>query len=125
MTSAGQNIGGSGSDQADGAEQFYSSANIEYYMSVGSLGNRSQPDDFMSAMLYNIFNEPIKSLSALQITSLTTFLAFCMFAMQQRTQAVIHFLLLDIIITAIYIRVYLVLKPSVPPQNHWTMHPDK
>jgi hypothetical protein len=119
VTPSGPSIPGSGQDAGENVDQYFASANVEYYMSVGSLGNRSQPDDFMSAMLYNIFNEPIKSLSVLQIVSLTTFIAFCMFATQQRTQAVIHFLLLDIVVTAIYIEGFLLLKPTASTTTSW------
>ena len=49
-------------------------------MSVGSLGNRSQPDDFMITLLYNSFNEPIKTMSWLQLASLVAFVAFGIFA---------------------------------------------
>ena len=45
-------------------------ANKEFYMSVGSLGNRSQPDDFAAKMIYNIFNEPTKTFMVLQVVAM-------------------------------------------------------
>ena len=61
-------------------QQQYYSSNKEFFMSVGSLGNRSQPDDFMITLLYNSFNEPIKTMSWLQLASLVAFVAFGIFA---------------------------------------------
>jgi hypothetical protein len=56
---------------------------VEYYMSVGANGNRSQPDDYVSSLLYQTFNEPRKTLVGLQILSFSLLGLFGCYAMMQ------------------------------------------
>ena len=46
--------------RSDASESDYDQ--VEYYMSVGANGNRCQPDDYVSSLLYQMFNEPRKTL---------------------------------------------------------------
>jgi len=47
--------------RSDASESDYDE--VEYFMSVGTGGNRSQPDDYISSLLYETFNEPRKTLT--------------------------------------------------------------
>ncbi len=55
----------------------------EYFMSVGCAGNRSQPDDYVSMLLYQIYNEPRKSLVWLQTLAFLVLCLFGAFAIRQ------------------------------------------
>ena len=35
----------------------------DYFMSVGSAGNKSHPQDTINAWIYNSFNEPVRTFS--------------------------------------------------------------
>ena len=72
-------------------------------MSVGSVGNKSHPQDAFNAWLYTTFNEPVRTFSWIQLAALVTFVCFCVFATVQRTQAMIHILFADILTTTVCI----------------------
>ena len=57
----------------------------EYFMSVGSAGNKSHPQDAVNAWIYNSFNEPVRTFSWIQLAALVTFVSFCIFSTLQRT----------------------------------------
>ena len=54
-------------------------------MSVGELSNRSQPDDFIARLLYNIFNEPARTMSKLQMSSLAILIVYSIYIMFDKT----------------------------------------
>lgn len=54
-------------------------------MSVGNLSNRSQPDDFIARLLYNIFNEPAKTMSYLQMNALAILIVYSIYIMFLKT----------------------------------------
>ena len=76
-------------------------------MSVGDLGNRSQPDDFMAHALYTIFNEPMVTMRYLQKAALLVLLAQVAYIFLQRTKTMKPFQILNFMMCTLYVHSYL------------------
>jgi len=50
------------------------SAQVEYFMSTGALGNRSQPDDLLAHILYSLFSQPLATMIKLRKLALSVLL---------------------------------------------------
>ena len=86
-------------------------------MSVGELSNRSQPDDFIARLLYNIFNEPARTMSKLQISSLVILIVYSIYIMFAKTQIMLPGQVMNLIFCIYYVKVYVLDEPSASP---WT-----
>ena len=67
------NVGGTGEDI---------SSQLDYYMAVGNRGNRSQPDDYLSQVMYSLFSQPLQTLFKLQVASIILITIFLVYVMQ-------------------------------------------
>ena len=66
------NVGGTGEDI---------SSQLDYYMAVGNRGNRSQPDDYLSQVMYSLFSQPLQTLFKLQVASIILITIFLVYVM--------------------------------------------
>lgn len=76
-------------------------------MSVGSLGNRSQPDDFMAFMLYQAFNEPTIIMRKLQKAALCILLCQVCYILTLSNKTMIPFCIMNFLMHCVYVHTYL------------------
>ena len=72
---------------------------------MGALGNRSQPDDFMSHLLYKIFNEPMVTKRTLQKTAYIILLAQVVYIFTLRDRTMIPFCIVNFMMHTLYVHI--------------------
>lgn len=76
-------------------------------MSVGALGNRSQPDDFMAYMLYTIFNQPDVSLRFVQKSGLCVLLVQVFYIVFLKDKTMIPFYIVNFMVCSLFVHMML------------------
>ena len=94
-------------------------------MSVGTLGNRSQPDDFMSHLLYQIFNEPMVTMRALQKLALVILLLQVCYIFFLRSKTMIPLQILNFLICTLYIYYQLLYTEDFKKKTRLQQHRKK
>lgn len=74
-------------------------------MSVGALGNRSQPDDFMSHLLYLLFNEPMVTMRTIQKFALIVLLVQVVCILFMRSKTMIPFQILNFMMCTLFVHI--------------------
>jgi len=79
-------------------------------MSTGTLGNRSQPDDVMSHLLYLIFNEPKVTMRSLQKFALMNLSVLAIQIFLMRNKTMIPFMIINFLLCSLYVHVTILCK---------------
>ena len=84
-------------------------------MSVGSLWNRSQPDDFASRVIYNLYNDPLKTMFGLQLGAIMLLMTYSIYLLFLKTQLRLPGQALNLLVCTFYLKTYILDQNSLPP----------